>query len=112
MDSSTELDVATVDDQSFVASLAQGAIYLRVSQAGNGDQYEIDTPRGAVHIAQPGSYEVIAGDQDHPTTVMAFDGGSAEIVGPGVSAGVASDQAIYVNGQNPPQVNSAAAQQD
>src|SRR5262249_15120246 len=112
MDSSTELDVANVDDRSFAASLAQGAIYLRVSPAANGDQFEIDTPRGAVHINQPGSYEVIAGDQDHPTTVMAFDGGSAQMVGPGVNAGVGSEQGLFIAGQNPPQVNEGPAQTD
>ncbi len=66
MDGATELDVSNVDDQSFIASLAQGAVYLRISPAANGDQYEIDTPRGAVHIVRSGDYEVIAGDQDHP----------------------------------------------
>jgi hypothetical protein len=112
MDSSTELDVGNVDDHSFTASLAQGAVYLRMSPAANGDQYEIDTPRGAVHINQPGSYEVIGGDQDHPTTVMVFDGGSAEVTGPGVSAGVASGQALFIAGQNPPRVNEGPAQTD
>ena len=112
MDSATELDVANVDDQSFTASLAQGAIYLRVSPDANGDQYEIDTPRGAVHIVRAGDYEVIAGDQDHPTTVMAFNGGVAEIVGPNIDASVNPNQAIYVSGQDQFQVNQGDAQTD
>src|SRR5258706_788011 len=111
MDSSTELDVGNIDDHSFVGSLAQGALYVRVSPAANGDQYEIDTPRGAVHISQPGDYEVIAGDGDHPTTIMAFQG-SAQVVGPDVSAGVDPQQAIYLSGQNPEQVNQGPAQTD
>jgi hypothetical protein len=111
LDSSTELDVSNVDDQSFVASLAQGAVYLRISSSANGDQYEIDTPRGAVHIAQPGSYEVVAGDADHPTTVTAFEG-SAQIVGPEVNATVNPQQAIYISGQNPASVNQGQAQTD
>jgi uncharacterized protein DUF6600 len=111
LDSSTELDVANVDDRSFVASLAQGAVYLRVPPNANGDQYEIDTPRGAVHIVQPGSYEVVAGDGDHPTTVTAFEG-SAQIVGPEVNATANPQQAIYISGQNPAQVNQGQAQTD
>src|SRR6266404_2638166 len=111
LDSSTELDVSNVDDQSFVASLAQGAVYLRISSSANGDQYEIDTPRGAVHIAQPGSYEVVAGDADHPTTVTAFEG-SAQIVGPELNATVNPQQAIYISGQNPASVNQGQAQTD
>ncbi len=111
MDSSTELDVGNIDDHSFVGSLAQGALYVRVSPAADGDQYEIDTPRGAVHISQPGDYEVIAGDGDHPTTITAFQG-SAQVVGPDVSAGVDPQQAIYLSGQNPEQVNQGPAQTD
>ena len=111
LDSSTELDIANVDDQSFVASLPTGAIYIRLSAGANGDQYEIDTPRGAVHIVQPGDYEIIAGDADHPTTVMAFQG-SAQVVGPDVSARVDPQQAIYISGQNPASVNQGQAQTD
>jgi len=111
LDSSTQFDVTNVDDQSFVASLGQGAVYLRISSAAGGDQYEIDTPRGAVHIVQPGSYEVIAGDADHPTTVMAFEG-SAQVVGPDVNATVNPQQAIYISGQNPASVNQGQAQPD
>ena len=87
-------------------------VYLRISPAANGDQYEIDTPRGAVHIVRAGDYEVIAGDQDHPTTVMAFNGGVAEIVGPGVDAPVNSQQAVYISGQDQFQVNQGNAQTD
>jgi len=112
MDSATELDVSNVDDQSFTASLSQGAVYLRVSPAANGDQYEIDTPRGAVHIVRAGDYEIIAGDQDHPTTVMAFNGGVAEIVGPGIDAPINSQQAVFISGQDQFQVNQGNAETD
>src|SRR6266404_3621592 len=111
LDSSTELDLGNLDNQSVVASLGQGAIFIRVSQASGNDQYEIDTPRGAVHIAQPGSYEIVAGDSDHPTTVTAFEG-SAQIVGPELNATVNPQQAIYISGQNPASVNQGQAQTD
>ena len=78
LDGSTELDIGTLNDQGFQASLPQGAIYLR---AGNDGSFEIDTPRGAVTISQPGHYEIVAGDATHPTTVTALDG-AAQIAGP------------------------------
>ncbi len=111
LDSSTELDLGNVGDQSMVASLGQGAIFIRVSQASGNDQYEIDTPRGAVHIAQPGSYEIVAGDSDHPTSVTAFEG-SAQIVGQGVNTIANPQQVVYISGQNPVSVTVNPAETD
>src|ERR1700757_4869747 len=70
LDSSSELDIGTINEQSFAAQVPQGAIYLRAPDASPNNQYEIDTPRGAVHISQPGQYEIIAGDNDLPTQVV------------------------------------------
>jgi hypothetical protein len=111
LDGSTEFDIATLDDQSLVASLAQGVVYLRVPDASNGSQYEIDTPRGAVHITRPGLYQIVAGDMDNPTTVTAFDG-SAQIVGQNINTDVAPGEAIYISGQGPFSVSGERAQQD
>jgi hypothetical protein len=99
LDSATELDLGRLDEGSFAAQLPQGAIYLRVPDASPGNQYEIDTPRGAVRISQPGEYEVVAGDTDHPTMVIAYQG-SAQIQGPGVDMAVAPGQAVSITGQN------------
>ena len=96
MDSSTELDVGTLDDQNFVASLPQGAVYLRVYN-GSG-QYEIDTPRGQVQLSQAGNYEIVAGDADHPTTVAVF-AGSAQVTGPGVNLALGPQQSASISGQ-------------
>ncbi len=96
MDSSTELDIATLDDQSFIASLPQGAAYLRVYN-GSG-QYEIDTPRGQVQLVQSGDYEIVAGDSDHPTTVTVFEG-AARLSGPGVNLALGPQQSAIISGQ-------------
>jgi hypothetical protein len=108
---STELDVATLDDQSLIASLAQGAVYLRVLDSSNYTRYEIDTPRGAVHITRPGQYEIVAGDADNPTAVIAFDG-SAQIIGQNINTTVTPRQAIYISGQGPFSVGGNRARQD
>jgi hypothetical protein len=111
LDSSTELDIGTLDDRSMVASLAQGVVYLRVPDASGGGPYEIDTPRGAVYIRQPGLYEIAAGDMDDPTRVIAFEG-AAQLVGQGIDLTVAQGQAVYVSGPGPFSVGSSAARQD
>ena len=96
MDSSTELDIGTLDDQSFIASLPQGAVYLRVYNTGG--QYEIDTPRGQVLLGQAGNYEIVAGDADHPTTVTVFEG-LAQVTGPGVNVALGPQQSASISGQ-------------
>ena len=89
------LDIGTLNDQGFQASLPQGAVYLR---AGNDGNFEIDTPRGAVTISQPGHYEIVAGDATRPTTVTALDG-TAQIEGPGVNMTVAGPHTASLTGR-------------
>jgi hypothetical protein len=108
LDGSTEFDIGTLNDQGFLASLPQGAVFLRV---GNDGGFEIDTPRGAVTITQPGHYEIIAGDADHPTTVSALDG-AAQIAGPGLNTSIAAGQSAFLTGQNPVQASTGPLQQD
>jgi len=108
LDSSTELDIGTLNDQGFQASLPQGAVYLR---AGNDGNFEIDTPRGAVTINQPGHYEIVAGDATRPTTVTTLDG-SAQIAGPGVNMTVAGPHTASLTGQNPVTGTTGLAQRD
>ncbi|MEA2780607.1 MAG: hypothetical protein QOK29_2151 [Rhodospirillaceae bacterium] len=111
LDSSTQLDIGNLADQSFVATLPQGAAYLRVPDTSGNDQYEIDTPRGAVRISQPGAYEIVAGDTNHPTTVTVFQG-AAQVVGQDVNVALGPGQAAYISGEGPFSVNTGAAQQD
>src|SRR5579871_3574426 len=109
LDSSTELDIGTLNDQGFVASMPQGAVYLQVSDPAGSAPFEIDTPRGQVHINQPGRYEVVAGDADHPTTVTAYDGG-AQVTGPGVNLSLGPQQAAAITGQNQNDLQVATGQ--
>jgi hypothetical protein len=109
LDSQTELDVGTLNDQGFQASLPRGAVFLRVGSNDGG--FEVDTPRGAVTVSQPGNYEVVAGDADHPTTVTALNG-SAQVAGPGVNMSVAAGQSVQLTGQNPVTGATGPAQQD
>src|SRR5262249_3533850 len=61
-DSSTEFDVAALDDHSMQVSLPQGAVLLELASLAQDDRYEVDIPRGAITIASSGRYEIVAGD--------------------------------------------------
>ncbi|HLY66643.1 MAG TPA: DUF6600 domain-containing protein, partial [Chloroflexota bacterium] len=102
-------DIGTLNDQGFVASMPQGAVYLQIGDPAGSTPFEIDTPRGQVHINQPGRYEVVAGDADHPTTVTAYDGG-AQVTGPGVNLSLGPQQAAAITGQNQNDLQVATGQ--
>ncbi|MET1026955.1 MAG: DUF6600 domain-containing protein [Dongiaceae bacterium] len=80
LDSDTELDIDHLDDQAFQASVPQGSVYLNVPNVNSGDTYQIATPRGTVNINQPGRYQVITGDQTHPSQVIVYSG-AAQVTG-------------------------------
>ena len=111
LDSSTELDIGTLNEQAFVASLPQGAVFVRLSNPASDGSFEIDTPRGAVTLSQPGHYEIIAGDSTHPTTVSSLDG-TAQVAGPGINLDVPAGQSAFLTGQDPVTATRGAAQQD
>ena len=62
----TELDVAKLDRQVMQLAVPQGRINLRVRTLLEGESIEIDLPRGAVWILQPGIYDIDAGGSDQP----------------------------------------------
>lgn len=82
MDASTELDIATLDDHQFVASLPQGTINIRIVHLRNGDSYAIATPRGTVVLDRSGTYDIAAGTDQDPTNVAVLEG-EARITGAG-----------------------------
>jgi hypothetical protein len=98
MDSSTELNVTTLDDTSFEAGLPQGSAYLNIADVAPGESYALQTPRGRVTITEPGRYLVSAGDDDTPTTVSALDRGSAKLSGRGTDRTIPSGQTATLSG--------------
>ncbi len=111
MDQSTELDVATLDDHSFVGTIPQGQVYLRLSALAPGETYTVTTPRGTVAITAPGRYEIAAGDTANPTRVTVVDG-AAQISGPGLNLQVAANQTALLTGTDAFQSQVVPAQRD
>jgi len=80
LDGASDLEVTNLVPQSATLNVPQGAVILRVYPGVSGQTFEVDTPHGAARIAQPGEYEVVAGDDQHPMTVSVLDG-AAQMVG-------------------------------
>jgi hypothetical protein len=97
LDQSSEFTIDTLDDRTMTATLPQGAAFMRVRGVQPGEQYQIRTPRGTVTIAEPGEYDVQAGDTDHATTVTVVDG-SAQVEGDNVSLLVRPHETAQITG--------------
>lgn len=98
MDGKSELNVTTLDDSVFEASLPQGSAYLNLQDIAPGESYTIRTPRGIVQLNQPGRYTITAGDDDTPTTVTTLAGAPAQLAERGLTQSVPAGQTATLNG--------------
>ena len=97
LDGGSELDVATLDHQQFVASEPQGRMFLALGPQPSGAVNSIATPRGTVQIAGQGEFEIIAGDSSTPTVVTVVQG-SAAVTANGLSLQVPAGQTATIEG--------------
>src|SRR6516164_20858 len=95
--SGTELDVVELDERVTRFSVPQGRIILHLRGLDKGQSAEIDIPRGAIQLQQPGYYDLDAGAQDQPARVAVFDG-SARFVGNGADIVVKAGDVAMLNG--------------
>ncbi len=84
----TEMQITALDDNNFTATESQGEVFLTLTDLRPGQTFVVNTPRGAVSIAQNGEYDVAAGDANDPTTLSVLEG-AATIGGVEVPAGQA-----------------------
>ena len=104
---SSDLTMANLTEQLVQVGLAQGTASISIYSMAPGDSVELDTPRGALFLLQPGTYRVDApagGD----AMVVTVEHGSLQWTAGGVAQSVAEGQAIQVSGINPIQVASLA----
>ena len=98
----TELQVTQLDDSDFTATESQGEVFLNLTALRQGQDFNINTPRGEVSMATPGQYEILAGDANNPAVVNVFSG-EATAGGEPIYAG----QAAYLSGGGQPEVTQA-----
>src|SRR5712671_3824265 len=93
----TELDITKLNEQVMQLALPQGRIDLRVRTLLEGESIEIDLPRGAVWILQPGTYDIDAGAPDQPERIAVFEG-SARFVGGTLDVAIKAGDAAVISG--------------
>ncbi|MBV9152638.1 MAG: hypothetical protein JO204_12765 [Alphaproteobacteria bacterium] len=97
MNGNTEVDVTKLDQQVMQLGLPHGRLDLHVRTLLEGESIEIDLPRGAVWILQPGIYDVDSGEGDRPERIAVFEG-SARFVGGSLDVAVKSGDAAVISG--------------
>lgn len=99
MNGNTEVAVAKLDQQVMQLALRQGRLSVHVRTLLESESIEVDLPKGAVWILEPGIYDIDAGGPDQPERVAVFEG-SARFVGGSLDVAVkAGDRAVITGGQ-------------
>jgi hypothetical protein len=98
LDSSTELDVAALDDQTARFSAPEGAVFLALKSLDANEPYQVDIARASVTFSTAGRYEIVAGDLQHASQVTVFEGG-ARISGNGLNLEVHPGEAAVFSGE-------------
>jgi hypothetical protein len=98
MNGNTEVAVAKLDQQVMQLALKQGRLSVHVRTLLESESIEIDLPKGAVWVLEPGIYDIDAGP-DQPERIAVLEG-SARFVGGRLDVAVkAGDRAVINGGQ-------------
>jgi hypothetical protein len=111
LNQATEFQVTSLDQQQVQAALSQGEIYADVRDLAPGQSYAITTPRGTVTITRNGRYDILAGDQDSPTTVTVISG-AAQLQGQDVALDIGPGETATLQGADPVTASLGAEQPD
>jgi hypothetical protein len=100
LDASSQLEVTAIDPGQVQLAVPQGAAVMRVYPGVSGVNFQINTAHGAVTITEPGQYEIVAGDDQHPASVSVIEG-QAQFVGQSANLALQAGQrgSITPNGQ-------------
>ena len=104
IDGQTELDLTVVDDDILQLRLATGSMNIVVRHLDDGQDYEIDTPNGAVSIGRAGEYRVDV-NPDGTTSVVTVWTGSVQVTSAGSSFAVDPRQQALIIGTDAPTYN-------
>ncbi len=98
--SNTELDVAALGERVTQLSIPRGRLHLHLRRLSEGRSFEVDIPRGAIQLLQPGEYDIDAGTEDQPARVAVFEG-SARFLGSGADIAIKAGDVAVLNGLSP-----------
>jgi hypothetical protein len=93
----TELDVTKLDQQVMQLNLPLGRIDLHLRTLLEGESVEIDLPRGAVWLLQPGIYDIDAGTADRAARIAVFEG-DARFVGGALDVAITAGDTAVIGG--------------
>jgi len=93
----TAVEIVQLDHQVMRLAVTQGRINLHLRELGDGNSAEVEVPRGAVKLLQPGIYDIDAGSQDHPARIAVFEG-SARFVGGSLDVAVKAGDVAVIGG--------------
>ena len=102
MSGDTWLNVLNLNDQLIEASVRYGRIHLQVSKLGEGENVELEMPRGSLWLLQPGAYDIDTGSgaDDQPTRIVVFEG-KARFVGGQADLPITAGEEVQVTGSYP-----------
>jgi hypothetical protein len=90
----TELQINSLDDENFAATVSQGEVFLTLNALQPGQNFSLTTPGGQVSISQAGEYDVVAGNSQVPPSVTVLAGYATV----GVLSVGAGQSAVYTQG--------------
>lgn len=96
----TSLHVLNIDDRGIQLGLGQGSVNVRLRRLSADEVFEVDTPRGAVILDQPGSYRISVDPSGVATTVSVYSG-RAEVLTSELRFPVRADQQARIAGTDP-----------
>ena len=95
----TAFGILNLDGKVAQISLAQGTVYLRIPRMDDGQNYEVDTPSGAITIRRTGDYR-FGVSEDGTSTLVTVRAGEAEVAGGGHSLTVHPGQTLRLLGMD------------
>ncbi len=99
--SGTAFGVLALDDHTTQLRVSQGSLNVRLRNLREDENFEIDTPTGAVSLLRPGTYRVDV-DSTGDTTSVTVRHGEAEVTVAGSAFSVHAEQAALVAGRDAP----------
>jgi hypothetical protein len=108
----TEFSVLNLDDHVAQFRITQGALSVRLRALGPDDVVEVDTPNGAITLAQPGLYRVDVNDTGEATTVTVRHGEADVAAAAAFSVRDNESAVLGTNSTAPPAVSAALRMDD